>query len=328
MNAKWILVVLCLVVCRSAFAQVANLETGIAELSTMLASQVKQQGKKKVTVLDFTDLQGNSSELGRYLAEQITVNLVLEQTNYSVLDRANLKSILAEHKLTATGLVAPENAKKLGQFAGVDALILGTIVSMDQAVELTAKIIATDTAVIAGAARVKFKADPIVQHLLSKPASESKNADAGAEKSKVSRTFGDLRAEVRSLKIVNGKDFLLTLLLTNQNLKSSIWVAVNTDLQSNVRGSLIDTKGTEFQTDHRLIMGVQNSAHQHGGFFEATEIKPANATTATIKFFSRKGGFAEAGSVRLQLELLLGNSYERGFGEASIQNLICNIEAD
>jgi TolB-like protein len=326
MNLHLATTLLCLATCGLCFAQEQGMENAVSDLSIKLATQVVKQGKKKVTVLDFTDLQGNSSELGRYLAEQITVNLVLEQTNYSVLDRANLKSILAEHKLTSTGLVAPENAKKLGQFAGVDALILGTIVQINQGTELTAKIIATDSAVIAGAARVKFKADPIVQHLLSKPASEFKNADA--EKSKVSRTFGDLRAEVRSLKIVNGKDFLLTLLLTNQNPKRSIWVAVNTDLQSNVRGSLIDTKGTEFQTDHRLIMGVQNSAHQHGGFFEATEIKPANATTATIKFFSRKGGFAEAGSVRLQLELLLGNSYERGFGEASIQNLTCNIEAD
>jgi len=36
---------------------------------------------------------------------------------------------MTEHKLTATGLVDPENAKKLGMFAGVDALVLGTMVS-------------------------------------------------------------------------------------------------------------------------------------------------------------------------------------------------------
>ena len=32
--------------------------------------------------------------------------------------------------MTATGLVDPENAKKLGQFAGVDALIIGTILTV------------------------------------------------------------------------------------------------------------------------------------------------------------------------------------------------------
>jgi len=40
--------------------------------------------------------------------------------------------------------VDPDNAKKLGMFAGVDALILGTMVPMNQDVELTAKIITTD----------------------------------------------------------------------------------------------------------------------------------------------------------------------------------------
>jgi len=42
----------------------------------------------------------------------------MSKRDFSVLDRANLNSILAEHKLTAKGLVDPENAKKLGMFSG------------------------------------------------------------------------------------------------------------------------------------------------------------------------------------------------------------------
>ncbi len=304
------------------------MESGLAELTTKLASQVSQQGKKKVTVLDFTDLQGNSSELGRYLAEQITVNLVLQQTNYSVLDRANLKSILAEHKLTATGLVAPENAKKLGQFAGVDALILGTIVSMDQSVEITAKIIATDTAVIAGAARIKFKADLPAQQLLAKPASEVKDADVGAQKVKFAKTFGDLRVEVKSLRIVNETDFSLALNFANQNQKKSIWVAVRLDSQSGLRGTITDANGAEFRSDYSLVRGVETDHGQHGFFVKATEIKPSDSTTATIKFIPPKNGTASKGASRLQLELVLGSAFDGQSGEATIHNLICNIETD
>lgn len=40
----------------------------------------------------------------------------------TVVDRANINAIMVEHQLTAEGLVKPENAKKLGQFAGVDAI--------------------------------------------------------------------------------------------------------------------------------------------------------------------------------------------------------------
>src|ERR1051326_1481174 len=118
----------------------------LQNLADKLGAAIKEHGGKKVTVLDFTDLQGNSEgELGKYIAEQLTIDLVMSKRDFSVLDRANLKKILAEHKLTATGLVDPENAKKLGMFAGVDAMILGTIVSKNQNISLTAKIITTDT---------------------------------------------------------------------------------------------------------------------------------------------------------------------------------------
>src|SRR5689334_739782 len=107
--------------------QAQEIDKELSDLTEKLAVAIKDHGRKKITVLDFTDLDGHTTELGRYIAEHLTVNFVIGKREFSVLDRANLKSVLAEHKLTATGLIDPENAKKLGQFAGVDALILGTI---------------------------------------------------------------------------------------------------------------------------------------------------------------------------------------------------------
>src|SRR6185295_17191188 len=166
MNSQRIVtVILVFILCGHALAQAQDMDKELSDMATKLATLTKDNGKKKVTVLDFTDLQGGSSELGKYIAEELTVDLVMVKTNFSVLDRANLRKILAEHKLTATGLIDPENAKKLGQFAGVDALILGTIIPKGQKVALTAKIIATDTAEILGAARAEFQADEMVQKL-------------------------------------------------------------------------------------------------------------------------------------------------------------------
>src|ERR1035438_1809081 len=120
-------IVLCLVLC-GHIARTQDMDTELTKLTEDLAGKIKANGSKKITVLDFTDLQGGSSELGKYIAEQLTVDFVMTKRDFAVLDRANLKSILAEHKLTATGLVDPENAKQLGKFAGVDALIIGTII--------------------------------------------------------------------------------------------------------------------------------------------------------------------------------------------------------
>ncbi len=92
-----------------------TLDSQMSTLAQTLATKIKDSGRKKVAVLDFSDLQGrNVTEFGRYIAEQLTVNLVSNRKDFSIVDRANLKRILDEHKLTVSGLVDPENAKKLG----------------------------------------------------------------------------------------------------------------------------------------------------------------------------------------------------------------------
>ena len=234
MNPQRIIIaILCVFLCGHAHAQVQDMDKELSDLAGKLATQINDHGKKKVAVLDFTDLQGGSSELGKYIAEQLTVNLVMGKRDFSVLDRANLKSILAEHKLTATGLVDPENAKKLGMFAGVDALILGTIIPKGQNTSLTAKIITTDTAEIIGAARAEFVTDNTVQQLASKPA---KPEDiAGVSQSLASpppKPFGDLEARVESLKLVPyayGQSFswvTFSIIITNASESDTYGVAL------------------------------------------------------------------------------------------------------
>src|SRR5258708_26166430 len=100
--SRTITVILCVLSCSYALAQTQDIDKELSTLAEKLAPSITEHGKKKIAVIDFTDLQGVSSELGKYIAEQLTVNLVMGKRDFSVLDRANLKSILAEHKLTAT----------------------------------------------------------------------------------------------------------------------------------------------------------------------------------------------------------------------------------
>lgn len=109
--------------------------------------------KQKVAVLEFTDLNGQPSLFGKFLAEQISIGLVLSREQFTVVDRANLKSILSEHKLTEDGLIQPENAKKLGEFSGVDALLIGSATPTPSGYLVTVKVISTDKAEICGAAK-------------------------------------------------------------------------------------------------------------------------------------------------------------------------------
>src|ERR1039457_29297 len=113
-----IIALLFFVLCGHVLAQ--DIDTELSNMTERLAGKIKAKDMKRVAVIDFTDLQGGSSELGKSIAEQMTVDFAMTNRDFSILDRANLKRILAEHKLTALGLIDPDNAKKLGMFAGVD----------------------------------------------------------------------------------------------------------------------------------------------------------------------------------------------------------------
>jgi TolB-like protein len=319
--------------CGSLFVQAQEMDKELSDLATKLATLTKDNGRKKVSVLDFTDLNGAESELGKYIAEELTVNLVMVKKDFSVLDRANLRKILAEHKLTATGLVDPENAKKLGQFAGVDALILGTIVPKGQKISLTAKIITTDTAEIVGAAKAEFKEDDTAKQLLSRTATEVKAGDSSSDSKedhpKVVKSFGDLRVELEPLSIVNGNEYLLTMSFANQNPKNSIWLAISYSFGGQyLIATVTDPGGNEFVSTDGTLSGVEYAWH-HPVITRATEIKSKESITATTKFVSRNQRKAAPGTCRLQMELLLSHNFrDQSGGTSTVQNLITKIVAE
>jgi TolB-like protein len=312
--------------CGSLLVQAQEMDKELSDLATKLATLTKDNAKKKVSVLDFTDLQGGANELGKYIAEELTVNLVMVKKDFSVLDRANLRKILEEHKLTATGLVNPENAKKIGQFAGVDALILGTLVPKGQKIAVTAKIISTDTAEIVGAAKAEFKSDEIIQHLVSQLASQSGNISAASppkESPVIAKSFGDLRVELQSLRIVNGHEYLLTINATNQSPKNTVWMTLYSQGDNTLKSSLTDPEGYQFvaRTDDVSGLAFGYWLSNVGLIGKVTTLKPGSSAMGTVKFGAR-GRSASPGQCRLQLGVMLytfdGYGTVTGVGERSI----------
>ena len=307
-----ILVLLSVTFSSGAQDKINDMDTELSSVADKVASQIESQGKKKVAVIDFTDLEGNpSGELGKYVAEQLTVDLVMDRTNFSVLDRANLKKILDEHKLSATGLVDPDNAKKLGQFAGVDALILGTVVPKEQNVKLTVKIITTDTAEIIGATKGEFKNDSDVQQLVSKPVvqtdAESPNTPSPKpEKPSIKKEFGDLLVEAQPPVIVADRQYNLTLTFSNKSSTRKLWVTLSMDRDDNfLKGGIVDSDGNSFSSTYEGISGIAYDRYYNGSVTQSTEIKPGESATATIKFVSQRGKDALQGLCDLQVEFLL-----------------------
>jgi curli biogenesis system outer membrane secretion channel CsgG len=173
---RLISVVLACCLATAGTARAQTLDKEISGLADKLSKALVSKGCKSVAAVDFTDLQRQPTELGRFLSERLAVEIV-STDRVSMVDRANIKSILAEHKLTEEGLVNPANAKRLGEFAGVDTILTGNVTALDDGIELMVKAILTDSAKIVAAGRIIFKKTPDIQDLLNRGVSSNGTAN-------------------------------------------------------------------------------------------------------------------------------------------------------
>jgi TolB-like protein len=137
-------------------------------VAAQVAEILARGERKRVAVVDFTDLQGTASELGRFLAEEVSVALALSAPTLEVIDRTHLKAIVQEHKLSASGLIDPLTARKLGQIAGVEALVTGTITPFGDSIRLAAKVLDTSTARMLAASTVDIPRTKTTDELVSR----------------------------------------------------------------------------------------------------------------------------------------------------------------
>lgn len=96
-----LVVLLCAVTFISTFSQ----ERRLKNVSIDIVEIISNSRKKTIAVVDFVDLQGSVTELGRFLAEELSIELTSSNKTFEVIDRSHLKTILSEHKLSVTGLI-------------------------------------------------------------------------------------------------------------------------------------------------------------------------------------------------------------------------------
>jgi hypothetical protein len=175
----------------------------------------------------------------------------------------------------------------------------------------------------------------------TKPASSTENVtnvaapvvDLSEDKATVTRPFGNLVVELRSLKIVNGGQYLLTMTLTNRSKTKSLWVALTP------KSWLLDPNSNQFagQFARGNITGISYAGvhvqYGYGGgmqeyFNPAMEIRPSDSTPVTLAFASSEGRSASPGVCNLQLEFYLGDDFVNGSARrASTPNLVTKFEA-
>ena len=236
----------------------------IRGLTDKLAESLAQSGKKTVAVVDFTDLQGNVTELGRFLAEEISASLAESVKGIQVVDRTNLEVIIQENRLVHRGIIDPATAKKLGQIAGVDALITGNLTQFGDSVHLSIKILDTDTARIVGATRGDIPKTKAIEELLGREVASATNGPQPLVPpiAQPSPKAVHPSTEVMGIRIVadncraEAERLVCTLILTSEQQDQQLMMQVGAgSYNSSLYARAYDDHGVENGADTILIGG-------------------------------------------------------------------------
>ncbi len=122
----------------------AELKDAIQILATRLTMSAPQGRTLRVAVTDFPDLQGVTTNLGRYIPERLTT-LLSQKEIFRVVERRRLEQVLKELTFSTTDLVNPQKARKFGKMLGVEAIIVGTISDLGTLIDVDARIIDIET---------------------------------------------------------------------------------------------------------------------------------------------------------------------------------------
>jgi len=144
----------------------SGLAQQIDELGHQIATKVTAKNKTTVAVVEFADLEGNVTNFGRFLAEELITRLH-ETEKFKVIERQLLNQVIKEQKLTLTGIVDPNSAKQLGRVLGVDAIVSGSITDLGKTARVNARLISTETGEIFAVAARDFVKDQTLIDLMS-----------------------------------------------------------------------------------------------------------------------------------------------------------------
>jgi len=123
--------------------------------------------RTKIAVLDF-ELKGSGFEtedMGAIVAEWF-ITAFVKEGRFDVVERGLLKKILNEQKLGMSGILDETTATKLGKLLGVKIIISGSVLKLQNILEINARIIDVETASIIAAENVKSTAAAQLQDLV------------------------------------------------------------------------------------------------------------------------------------------------------------------
>jgi TolB-like protein len=259
-----------------------NLDQRISDLSKQISDGLIENQKRTIAVVEFGDLEGHVTNFGRFVAEELITRL--HQTKkFTVIERQLLNKVVAEQKLSLSGMIDLASAQKLGRLLGVEAIASGTVTDLGKSLKVNARLISAGTGEIFATAAVEVYKDEGVCNLMGGCAAVPKDDELGARtKAKdhdanaiVTKDLGSLRIVLKSVLPIKLKDpkgrsvngIRCSFEFTNRDIQRPLVVAANAEAGNDgwnsnsalgdvLRTTLVDERGTVWTQSRSALTGM------------------------------------------------------------------------
>lgn len=295
----------------------SNLDQQISSLVRQITDGLTQSQSNKIAILPFSDLQKNDSNLGRFIAEELTTKLY--QTNrFEVVERTLLEKILSEQKLGVSGYIDDETAISLGKILGVDAIATGTLTDLGSTIKLNARLIKAETGNVISAASVVLYKDNTIYALLGESPKDIQKPLKQSKSKKVrwmQFTFELLEAELE------GETLICHFQVTNKS-KSDANLRIGSlgrNSSGEVNTQIYDSSGNQYN-DIYIRYGDENYTRlvEYPGLIDRNIL-----AEMTVPFDLQITDFSSESSQIPMIQLIVGNypGYKVAFKKVPIKAL-------
>ena len=196
-----------------------NLDRAVESLARQIINSRPADAEPlRVAVTAFVSADRRTSQFTNFLMSAMTGEMVaLSDGKFRVIERQQLEAALAEIEMQNVPVFSADSAQSLGNFLGVDALIIGEITPLADAVRLDARLIIVETVETIAQARDWVPLTPIVANQLSATVRSSRiqignsGPDLRAGVWKGEGICGDARFGVALSLIVNPDDSVVAM---------------------------------------------------------------------------------------------------------------------
>lgn len=159
---KITIALLLMLTCKLPFAQAqganASFDSSLQLLTDKLGAKLVKYQSLKMAVWELTDLDGGVSPIGKYVAEDISINL---SDKFQVANRNLLSTLIKENKLRTEGFINQSTLTQFKKLSDINILITGTIAVLPQNIKITLQALDVDGNILAATKGDVFRNEDI-----------------------------------------------------------------------------------------------------------------------------------------------------------------------